>query len=246
MNKSAIITGGSRGIGLAISKKLIEDGINIIATGIGEIEEQNIIDAKELAEQNNVSYTYIEANVVDKEQCQKVVEKTLEMFEKVDILVNNAGITNDMLLMKMKEEDFSRVLEINLVGSFNMIKAVQKPMQKARSGRIINMGSVIGEIGNVGQANYAASKAGLMGLSKSVAREVAARNITCNVVAPGYIDTDMTKKLDDSVKEKILANVPLKRMGTAQDVANLVSFLSSEQAAYITGQTINVCGGMVM
>lgn len=246
MSKTAIVTGGGRGIGLAVSKRLMEDGMNIVATGLGEMAVEAIQEVEEYTKKYDVEYLYIQGNVTDKEDCAKVAEETLAKFESIDVLVNNAGITNDMLLMKMKEEDFVKVLEVNLVGTFNMIKACQKPMQKARKGAIINMGSVIGEIGNVGQANYAASKAGLMGLSKSVAKEMAARNITCNVVAPGYIDTDMTKILSDDVKNKILENVPLKRMGTVEDVANLVAFLASEQASYITGQTVNVCGGMVM
>lgn len=246
MSKTAIVTGGGRGIGLAVSKRLMEDGMNIVATGLGEMAVEAIQEVEEYTKKYDVEYLYIQGNVTDKEDCAKVAEETLAKFGSIDVLVNNAGITNDMLLMKMKEEDFVKVLEVNLVGTFNMIKACQKPMQKARKGAIINMGSVIGEIGNVGQANYAASKAGLMGLSKSVAKEMAARNITCNVVAPGYIDTDMTKILSDDVKNKILENVPLKRMGTVEDVANLVAFLASEQASYITGQTVNVCGGMVM
>ncbi|RMF58400.1 MAG: 3-oxoacyl-[acyl-carrier-protein] reductase [Calditrichaeota bacterium] len=186
------------------------------------------------------------ADVSRMEDAQRLIEKTLEAYGQVDILVNNAGITRDNLVMRMSEADWDMVLAVNLKGAFNCIKAVTRQMMKQRQGRIINITSVVGQMGNAGQANYAASKAGIIGLTRSVARELASRNITCNAIAPGFIETDMTAALGEKVAEELKSQIPLGRLGSPEEVAKVVSFLASEDAAYITGQVINVDGGMVM
>ena len=187
-----------------------------------------------------------ECNVADFEAVEKMVGDVLEKYGRIDILVNNAGITRDNLILKMSEADFDAVINVNLKGTFNATKAVTKTMMKQRYGRIINIASIVGVIGNAGQANYCASKAGIIGMTKSVARELASRNVTVNAVAPGFIDTDMTKVLPENVKESLLAQIPMKKLGSVEDIANAVEFLAKEESGYITGQVINVNGGMAM
>jgi len=242
--KVALITGGSRGIGKAIALELASGGADVAlcarTEGAAELVAAEIaaLGAKALP---------CQADVADASQAQAAVTATLEAFGRIDILVNNAGITRDNLLMRMKEEDWDAVLATNLKGAFNCCKAVARPMIKARSGRIINVTSVVGISGNAGQSNYAASKAGLIGLTKSLAKEFASRNITVNAVAPGLVpDTGMTADLADQVVEQMQAQIPLGRTGTVQEIAHAVTFLASERAAYITGQVLVVDGGMTM
>ena len=242
-DKVAIITGSSRGIGKAIATQLSICGANIILTA------RNSEGLNSVKDSINAQGRLAEAIVSDVSSMNSLAEltaNTIDIFGRIDILVNNAGITHDNIIMRMKEEDWDSVLNINLKGCFNGIKAVTRPMIKNKGGRIINIASVIGQIGNAGQCNYAASKAGIIGLTKSMAKELGTRNITVNAVAPGYISTDMTNKLNADLKEKMKSFIPLGRLGTPNDVANLVCFLASEEAGYITGQTFNVDGGMVM
>ncbi|MBW9156120.1 3-oxoacyl-[acyl-carrier-protein] reductase [Clostridium tagluense] len=242
--KTAVVTGASRGIGRAIALKLAKLGANIVvnyrssAGAVQEVvKEIEALGAKALAVQCDISsYSDVE----------NMMKKCVEQFGSLDILVNNAGITKDGLLMRMKEEDFDSVIDINLKGAFNCTRHVSAIMLKQRSGRIINISSVSGLTGNAGQVNYSAAKAGIIGMTKAVAREFASRGVTCNAVAPGYIQTDMTDSLSQKVKEAVLSGIPLKRLGMPCDVANAVAFLASEEASYITGQVINVDGGMVM
>ncbi|WBL24359.1 3-oxoacyl-[acyl-carrier-protein] reductase [Zunongwangia sp. HGR-M22] len=241
--KNAIVTGGSRGIGRGIAKVFAEHGANVAFT-YNSSEEA----AKEL--ENELSETGLKAkgyksNAADFEQAQELIKNVAEDFGAIDILVNNAGITKDNLLMRMSEEDFDRVIEVNLKSIFNMTKAVQRTMLKQRKGSIINMSSVVGVKGNAGQANYAASKAGIIGFSKSMALELGSRNIRTNVIAPGFIETEMTEKLDEKVVQGWRDNIPLKRGGSPEDIANACVFLGSDLSAYITGQVINVDGGML-
>lgn len=244
MNKVALITGATRGIGREIAITLASEGYDIALNYRKENEE--LVNTKKEIEENNVKCLAVCGDVSNFEDTQKMVNEVIEEFGKVDVLVNNAGITRDMLLMRMKEQDFKDVLDVNLVGTFNITKNVIPYMMKAHSGRIINLSSVVGISGNAGQANYAASKAGIIGFTKSLAKEVGSRNILVNAIAPGFIKTDMTDKLKDETKEEIEKNIPLKRLGTTKDVANLVKFLVSEESSYITGQVINVDGGMLM
>jgi len=243
-DRIAIVTGGNRGIGKAIAKQLAEEGATVaIVNTRPEAAEATVKDF------NAAGITSIKAfksNVANEEEVNELIKEILDAFGKIDILVNNAGITRDNLLVRMKSDEWDAVLDVNLKGTFNCIKAVSRPMMKCRYGKIINISSVVGLTGNPGQANYAASKAGMIGLSKSAAKELASRNINVNVVAPGYIETDMTEDLDASAKEAFLAYIPLKRPGLPSDIANLVCFLASDEASYITGQTFNVDGGMVM
>ena len=242
-DKVAIITGASRGIGEAIATQLSICGANIILTA------RNAEGLNAVKDSINAQGRLAEAIVSDVSSMSSFAEltaNTIDKFGRIDILVNNAGITHDNIIMRMKEEDWDSVLNINLKGCFNGIKAVTRPMIKNKWGRIINITSVIGQIGNAGQCNYAASKAGIIGLTKSMAKELGTRNITVNAVAPGYIATDMTNKLNTDLKEKMKSNIPLGRLGAPNDVAHLVCFLASEEAGYITGQTFNVDGGMVM
>ncbi|MBZ9689669.1 3-oxoacyl-[acyl-carrier-protein] reductase [Clostridium estertheticum] len=242
--KTAVVTGASRGIGRAIALKLAKLGANIVvnyrnsANAVQEVvKEIETLGAKALAVQCDISsYSDVE----------HMMKKCIEEFGSLDILVNNAGITKDGLLMRMKEEDFDSVIDINLKGAFNCTKHVSAIMLKQRSGRIINISSVSGLTGNAGQVNYSSAKAGIIGMTKAVAREFASRGVTCNAVAPGYIQTDMTEALSVKVKEAIMDTIPLKRLGMPEDVANAVAFLASEEASYITGQVISVDGGMVM
>ncbi|MEE1016497.1 MAG: 3-oxoacyl-[acyl-carrier-protein] reductase [Ruminococcus sp.] len=243
-NKTAVITGGSRGIGLAIAKKLAESGANIAVLYVGDETEGKA--AKAELEQYGTKVEQYFCDVSDFEKSKAVCEQVIAEFGKVDILINNAGITRDKLVLNMDEKDFDAVINVNLKGTFNMIKHFYKHFMKNRGGRIVSTSSIVGLIGNAGQANYSASKAGIIGLTKSVARELAGRNVTVNAVAPGYIGTDMTNVLPDKVKETMKAQIPAKRIGTPEDVANVVAFLCSDEAAYVTGEVIRVDGGLAI
>ena len=242
--KTALVTGGARGIGKAISLTLARQGADIAFVDVGrpEVAEATVAEIQALGRRA----LYIAADVTDPEACVKAVGATLEAFGKVDILVNNAGITRDDLIMRMPIDDWKKVLEVNLFGAFYMIKAVIRPMLKAHAGRIINMSSVSGQAGQTGQANYSSSKAGLIGLTKATAREVASRGITCNAVAPGFIVTELTKDLPAALTDQIKTQTPLGHFGTVEDIANAVTFLASDEAGYITGQVLAVDGGLVM
>lgn len=244
MDKCALITGATRGIGKQIAITLAKQGYNIALNYRKENEE--LENTKKEIEEIGVQVIAVKGDVANFEECENFVKQVIERFGQIDVLVNNAGITKDMLLMRMKKEDFEQVIDTNLVGTFNVTKNVVPYMMKARYGRIINISSVVGISGNAGQTNYSASKAGIIGFTKSLAKEIASRNILVNAVAPGFIETNMTDVLKDDVKQEIAKNIPLKRMGTAQDVANVVKFLASDDSSYITGQVINVDGGMLM
>lgn len=244
MNKVALITGGTRGIGKEIACTLAEENYDIIINYRTENEE--LMKLKKEIEQKRVRCLLLKGDVSNFEDCKKLVEEAINRMNHIDVLVNNAGITKDMLLMRMKPEDFNEVINVNLIGTFNMTKNVINYMMKERKGRIINVSSVVGISGNAGQTNYSASKAGIIGFTKSLAKEVASRNILVNAIAPGFIQTDMTNILKENVKDEIAKTIPLKRMGTAKDVANVVKFLASEDSSYITGQVIQVDGGMLM
>ena len=244
MNKVALITGGTRGIGKEIACTLAEENYDIIINYRTENEE--LMKLKKEIEQKRVRCLLLKGDVSNFEDCKKLVEEAINRMNHIDVLVNNAGITKDMLLMRMKPEDFNEVINVNLIGTFNMTKNVINYMMKERKGRIINVSSVVGISGNAGQTNYAASKAGIIGFTKSLAKEVASRNILVNAIAPGFIQTDMTNILKENVKDEIAKTISLKRMGTAKDVANVVKFLVSEDSSYITGQVIQVDGGMLM
>ncbi len=244
MSKVALITGATRGIGKQIALTLARDGYDIALNYRSENEE--LLNTKKEIESIGVHIFPVQGDVSNYDDCERFVKEIISKFGQIDVLVNNAGITNDMLLMRMKKEDFEKVIDTNLIGTFNVTKNVVNYMIKARKGRIINISSVVGLSGNAGQSNYAASKAGIIGFTKSLAKELASRNILVNAIAPGFITTDMTKVLKDEVKEQILNNIPLNRFGTPEDVANTVKFLASEDSSYITGQVINVDGGMVM
>ena len=244
MNKVALITGGTRGIGKEIAYTLAEENYDIIINYRTENEE--LMKLKKEIEQKRVRCLLLKGDVSNFEDCKKLVEEAINRMNHIDVLVNNAGITKDMLLMRMKPEDFNEVINVNLIGTFNMTKNVINYMMKERKGRIINVSSVVGISGNAGQTNYASSKAGIIGFAKSLAKEVASRNILVNAIAPGFIQTDMTNILKENVKDEIAKTIPLKRMGTAKDVANVVKFLVSEDSSYITGQVIQVDGGMLM
>jgi 3-oxoacyl-[acyl-carrier protein] reductase len=242
--KVAVVTGGSRGIGRAIALRLAGMGAQVAINYVSNPgAAQETVDL--IAAQGGKGGVF-QFDVSDSDAVNVAMAGILEEYGSIDILVNNAGITRDGLLMKMKEESWDQVLDTNLKGAFNCIKAVNRPMMKKRWGRIVNISSVIGFLGNAGQANYAAAKAGLAGLTRSVARELASRNITVNGVAPGYIDTDMTRDLAEEVTEKILGEIPMRAMGSADDVAGAVAYLVSEDAHYVTGQFIHVNGGMFM
>ena len=243
-NKTVFVTGGSRGIGKEVALKFAENGYNVVINYVSN--KTNVEELKSEFESKGVKALIMQADVTDKEAIDEVVKKAIEEFGSIDVLVNNAGITRDNLLMRMSEEEFDKVIEINLKGTYIVTKAVTKYMMKKRKGSIINLSSVVGVAGNAGQCNYSASKAGIIGFTKSVAKELASRNIRSNAVAPGFIETDMTAVLSDEVKENIHNQIPLKRMGTTREVANLIYFLGSEESSYITGQVINVDGVMVM
>jgi 3-oxoacyl-[acyl-carrier protein] reductase len=239
----ALVTGGSRGIGRAIAEKFAKNGYNLVINYVSD--NTNLDEIKEGFNKYGVEVLLEKADVSNFNECEKMVTSAIEKFGKIDTLVNNAGITRDNLLMRMKEEDFDKVISINLKGTFNLTKLVTPYMMKKREGRIVNISSVVGVMGNAGQSNYAASKAGIIGFTKSVAKELATRNILANCVAPGFIATDMTSVLNEKVKENISAQIPLKRMGTAEEIANAVYFLGGEDNTYITGQTLNIDGGMI-
>ena len=240
----AMVTGATRGIGKEIALELAQNGLDI-AINYRSMQE-GMEDLKKEIEAYGVRCEFVGADVANFEQCENMVKETVEKFGKIDVLVNNAGITKDGLIMRMKKEDFEAVIDINLIGTFNVTRNVIPYMIKQKSGRIINVSSVVGVAGNAGQTNYSASKAGIIGFTKSLAKEVASRNILVNAIAPGFIDTDMTKVLSDNVKEGINAQIPLRRMGNPKEVAKVVKFLASEDSSYITGQVINIDGGMVM
>ena len=242
--KVALITGATRGIGREIALTLAEEGYNI-ALNYRKANEELEKLRKEI-EEKGVKCLAVCGDVSNFEEVEKFVKEIISEFGRIDVLVNNAGITKDMLLMRMKKEDFESVVDVNLVGTFNVTKNVISYMMKARSGRIVNISSVVGISGNAGQTNYSASKAGIIGFTKSLAKEVASRNINVNAVAPEFIETNMTEVLKEEIKEERAKSIPLKRMGKAKDVANLVKFLVSEDSSYITGQVINVDGGMLM
>jgi 3-oxoacyl-[acyl-carrier protein] reductase len=242
--KSVVVTGGSRGIGRSIALEFGKKGANVVINYVS-----SDIEAAKVAEEiNNLggNAILVKGDVSSFEEGKKLIDETVKVFGTIDILINNAGITKDGLIMRMKEEHFDKVLDINLKGVFNTCKSAVSYMIKQRSGKIINISSVVGIVGNAGQANYAASKAGVIGLTKSIAKEVGSRGITANVVAPGFIKSDMTDVLNDKVKEGMLGLIPLGRLGEVEDIAKTVVFLASEGGNYITGQVINVDGGMVM
>ncbi len=242
--KVVLITGASRGIGKAIAEKCVAEGAKVAFTYMSSDEKAKQL-ADELTSSGGVAKGF-KSNAADFDAAQKLVDEVVAEFGTVDVLVNNAGITRDTLLMRMSEEQWDEVINTNLKSAFNLTKAIQRPMLKARSGSIINMSSVVGVSGNAGQANYAASKAGMIGFTKSVAQELGSRNIRCNAIAPGFIETEMTAALDEKVVEDWRNSIPLKRGGSPEDVANAVLFLGSDMSAYVTGQTLHVCGGMLM
>jgi len=242
-DKVALITGGARGIGQAIAMNFAREGANIVVADVNlEVAQKTASDIEALGRKALA----LEMDVTDYAKVEEGINKILDKFGKVDILVNNAGITKDNLILRMSQAEWDAVINVNLKGTFNCIKAVSKPMVKQRSGKIISIASIIGLMGNFGQANYAASKAGIIALTKTVAKELASRNINANAVAPGFIQTEMTAKLSEDVKKKMMEAIPLSKLGTPDDVANVCLFLASEESNYITGQTITVDGGMVM
>ena len=241
--KVSLVTGAARGIGKEIALTLAREGSAIV---LWDINSELCKKVEEQIKKLGTNALFSEVEVSNLEEVSNAVKTAVEKFGTIDILVNNAGITKDTLIIRMKEEDWDKVIAVNLKGVFNCTKEVIPVMMKKSWGRIINITSVIGIIGNRGQANYAASKAGIIGLTKSIAKEVASRNITCNAIAPGYIETEMTSRLPESVKEAYIKSIPLARAGTPSDVANLVLFLAQDESSYITGQVINVDGGMVM
>ena len=242
-NKTVLITGASRGIGKGIATVFAEHGASVVFTYSTSVDAANALEAELQA--LGVQAKGYQSNAADFEQAQELVENILVDFSNIDVLINNAGITKDNLLMRISEEDFDKVIQVNLKSVFNLTKAVQRTMLKQRHGSIINMSSVVGVKGNAGQSNYAASKAGIIGFSKSVALELGSRNIRCNVIAPGFIETEMTAKLSEEVVAGWRSGIPLKRGGTPNDVANACVFLASDLSSYITGQVINVDGGML-
>ena len=243
-NKVVIITGASRGIGKSIAEECVQQGATVVFTYLSSKEKAEALVKELTANGGKAKGFRSDASKFD--EAQKLVDDVVNEYGTVDVLVNNAGITRDTLLMRMSEEQWDEVINTNLKSAFNLTKAVQRPMLKARSGSIVNMSSVVGVKGNAGQANYAASKAGLIGLTKSVAAELGSRNIRCNAIAPGFIETEMTESLDQKVVEGWRSGIPLKRGGSPKDVANATVFLASDMSAYITGQTLHVCGGMLM
>lgn len=242
--KVALVTGASRGIGRAIALKLAADGCNVVVNYAGSeaAAAETVAKIKELGREAIM----VKANVSSVDDVNDMFKTALDTFGQIDILVNNAGITRDNLMMRMKEDEWDDVIDTNLKGVFNCIKAATRPMMKQRSGRIINITSVVGVLGNAGQANYVAAKAGVIGLTKTAARELASRGITVNAVAPGFIATDMTDVLPEDVKANLLTQIPLSRLGQADEIASVVHFLTSDAAAYMTGQTLHVDGGMYM
>ena len=246
MNKVAFITGATRGIGKQIAITLAREGYDIAINYRSENDELTTAMNEIQSANEAIKCFSVKADISNFEECESAVKEIVDNLGKIDVLVNNAGITKDTLLLRMKKEDFDSVIDVNLGGTFNVTKNVASYMLKAKSGRIINISSVVGVSGNAGQCNYAASKAGVIGFTKSLAKELASRNILVNAIAPGFIETAMTDCLSDGVKNEIAKNIPLKRMGNVQDVANVVKFLASDDSSYITGQVINIDGGMLM
>ncbi|HZJ86775.1 MAG TPA: 3-oxoacyl-ACP reductase FabG [Erysipelothrix sp.] len=238
--KIALVSGATKGIGLGIAKQLIEDGFFVIGTYVSQYDENKI----KALENENFILRRVDATSLN--AIEQFADEVKNNYGHINVLVNNAGIVKDNLVLRMDEQEFKDVIDVNLIGSFNMVKAFSRHLLRSKEAAIVNISSVIGLVGNVGQSNYAASKAGLIGLSKSLAKEFASRNVRVNVVAPGFIQTDMTDKLSDKITEDILDKIALKRLGDVEDVAHAVSFLTSDKAKYITGQTLNVCGGMVI
>lgn len=243
-NKCAIVTGASRGIGKAIAKKLASLGANIVLNYRSN-EEEALKVQKELLDMGVEVFLY-RCDISDSKAVEEMIKEAKEKFGAIDIMINNAGINRDSLILRMKDQDFDSVIDVNLKGVFNCLRGITPIMIRQKFGKIVNLSSVIGIVGNAGQVNYAASKAGVIGMTKSLAKEIGSRGITVNAVAPGFINTDMTESLTEKVKEEAKKNIPLKRLGSPEDVANIVAFLVSEDASYITGQVINVDGGMVM
>ena len=241
--KVALVTGGARGIGKAICERLATEGAKLAIVDIMlDVAEETANEFKE----KGVEAAAFAADVSKLDSANETIDAVMKEFGKIDILVNNAGVTRDTLMMRMSEQDWDLVIAVNLKGTFNFTKAVCRPMMKARTGKIVNVASVVGRMGNAGQANYSASKAGVIGLTKTTAKEFATRNIQVNAVAPGYIQTDMTGKLSDAATEAFMTVIPMKRGGTPEDVANVVYFLCSDDSSYVTGQVINIDGGMLM
>jgi len=241
--KIAVVTGGAQGIGQAIATTLAQEGADVV---VADLDANRCEETVSRVQQLGRKAMAVSVNVGDWDQVKGMIDHVQKEWERIDILVNNAGITRDGLLLRMKEEDWQAVLQVNLTGTFFCVKAVLPTMSRQRSGRIVNIASIVGAIGNIGQANYAASKAAVIGLTKTVAREYASRNITVNAVAPGFIDTAMTQDLSAETKEALLNQIPLKRLGQSSDIANAVSFLCSEKAGYVTGHVLHVNGGMHM
>ncbi|MEK5324696.1 3-oxoacyl-[acyl-carrier-protein] reductase [Aeribacillus sp. FSL M8-0254] len=242
--KTALVTGGSRGIGRAIAIDLAKNGADVAVNYSGNEEKANEV-VEEIESLGRKAFA-IRANVANADEVNSMVNEVIERFGRLDILVNNAGITKDNLLMRMKESEWDDVININLKGVFNCTKAVTRQMMKQRSGRIINIASIVGIAGNAGQANYVAAKAGIIGLTKTTAKELAGRNITVNAVAPGFISTDMTDQLPEQIRNEMLKQIPLGRFGEPNDIANMVTFIASDKSSYMTGQTLCLDGGMVM
>ena len=241
-NKVAIITGASRGIGKGIAARFASEGANLVITYRSSAAAAEAVKAT--CEANGAEVLCIQSDASSFDQAKELIDKTVEHFGKLDILINNAGITKDNLMLRMSEDQWDDVMQVNLKSVFNLTKHALRPMLKNRGGSIINMSSVVGVFGNAGQANYAASKAGIIGFSKSIAKEVGSRNIRCNSISPGFIETDMTDSLDDSTKESFLSGIPLKRLGKVDEVANAALFLASDLSSYISGQNVSVCGAM--
>ncbi|KKO54471.1 3-oxoacyl-[acyl-carrier-protein] reductase [Paenibacillus sp. DMB20] len=242
--QTALVTGASRGIGRSIALALAEQGANVAVNYSGN--EAAAAEVVEEIRAKGVEAIALKGNVGNSQEADALVKQVVDTWGRIDILVNNAGITRDNLIMRMKEEEFDQVIETNLKGVFNCLKAATRPMMKQRYGRIINISSVVGALGNAGQANYVAAKAGVIGLTKSAARELASRGITVNAVAPGFIDTDMTRELPEDLREKMMVDIPLARLGKPEEIAEVVTFLASSGASYVTGQTLHVDGGMYM
>ena len=241
-NKIVLVTGAGRGIGASIAKRFASEGAEVLVNySVNDEAAQKTVD--EITATGGQAQKY-KCSVNDSESVKVMIDEIIKEFGRIDILVNNAGITKDGLMLRMTDEDFDRVIDVNLKGTFNCTKYVSKYMLKQKSGKIINISSVVGLSGNAGQVNYSASKAGIIGITKSAAKELSSRGITVNAVAPGYVDTDMTKVLSDNIRNEILKNIPLQRMGNVEDISNCVAFLASEDASYITGQVISVDGGM--